>query len=191
MLTGRLAAEISIGVGTAGLRPRVVPARVSSSSLVVSAFAHQHKRSFSERILRYPDGRERRIIYPIDDVSAAKSEDDIVISGDIYRSFAEELQPDRWTSSVEVGRCSGAHSVKSLQQPRRRVTWRLQPSTSVRWDCKPALPCVCDRSWTCQASGVAHRMSLGLLLLHQPPLQMWRLSSRCSVCCDAWATLRH
>ena len=104
MLTGRLAAEISVGVSTARLRPRVVPARVASSSLVVSAFAHQHNHSFSERILRYPDGRERRIIYPTDDVAAAKSEDDIVISGDIYRSFAEELQPDRWTSSAEV-RC--------------------------------------------------------------------------------------
>lgn len=115
MLTGRLAPAISVGVGTAGLRPRFVPARVSSSSLVVSAFAHQHKHSFSERILRYPDGRERRIIYPIDDVTAAKSEDDIVISGDIYRSFAEELQPDRWTSSAEVEPSSGAQSVKYLQ----------------------------------------------------------------------------
>lgn len=81
-----------------------MPSRAASSSLVVSAFAHQHNHSFSERILRYPDGRERRIIYPTDDVAAAKSEDDIVISGDIYRSFAEELQPDRWTSSAEV-RC--------------------------------------------------------------------------------------
>ena len=133
MLTGRLASAVSVGVGTAGLRPRLVPLRVSSSSLVVSAFAHQHKHSFSERILRYPDGRERRIIYPIDDVTAAKSEDDIVISGDIYRSFAEELQPDRWTSSAEVGPFSGAHAVMLCGNRVAGVTWRLQPSTSLRW----------------------------------------------------------
>jgi hypothetical protein len=92
--------------------------------LVVSAFAHQHKHSFSERILRYPDGRERRIIYPIDDVSAAKSEDDIVISGDIYRSFAEELQPDRWTSSPEELDVSGLWS-GALDEP-----WATAASSS-------------------------------------------------------------
>jgi hypothetical protein len=102
MLTRWLAGASRTGITAVGPRPCPGSARASPSRLVVSAFAHQHRHSYSERILRYPDGRERRIIYPTDDATAAESEDDIVISGDIYRSFAEELQPDRWTSSAEV-----------------------------------------------------------------------------------------
>jgi hypothetical protein len=107
MLTRWPVGFISTGARAVGLRPRSGAARVSQSRLVVSAFAHQHRHSYSERILRYPDGRERRIIYPTTDATATESEDDIVISGDFYRSFAEELQPDRWTSSAEVGRFKG------------------------------------------------------------------------------------
>lgn len=99
MLAGRVALGTCIGMGAGGPRARH-PARTAHSRLVVSAFAHQRPHSYSERVLRYPDGKERRIIYPTAD--SASSDDDVAVGGDFYRSFSEEMQPDRWTSAAEV-----------------------------------------------------------------------------------------
>lgn len=84
--------------------------------MAVSAYPPA-QRHYSERVLRYPDGVERRIIYPSTDVP---SEDESISSlSDPYRSFAEEFQPDRWGPEVSLNalRCWFLFNIYAIVRP--------------------------------------------------------------------------
>mmetsp|Transcript_12125 Transcript_12125/g.36411 ORF Transcript_12125/g.36411 Transcript_12125/m.36411 type:complete len:208 (+) Transcript_12125:184-807(+) len=87
MLTARVSAALRLGYASG----HVSRGKAQGRGRHVTAAGS----GYTERVLRYPDGLERRIRYPEPD---RKPLQDLVIADTdgSYRSFSETEQPDRW-----------------------------------------------------------------------------------------------
>ncbi|KAK9817731.1 hypothetical protein WJX72_001359 [[Myrmecia] bisecta] len=70
----------------------------SSSTLLVTAAQQAEQGAAQERVLRYPDGKERRIRYPVLQQQKAQAVEETGWPCNPMTSYAEEWDPERWNS---------------------------------------------------------------------------------------------